>query len=552
MPKKNIDFNYCMNNKGRVKCDNHEISNFSPIPEPENVDFNKANIKIPIKFVTLFMEKEILATKESLFVETKEVELRGYNYVRSQIENDHPNEPIYFKLLEYSKFVVDDYIKKNSLITTNNFKKRSGAQLTFEKDGNLRYGDYLVKGDSKFNLILNSRARYGYAAIVYKLKCLLRPYKNLAYFGFSKHEVKKRVKKHIWASIAPHDYGPECEYVNFVKLHLAIIEVLEYEGIDIDAEYQWLKSKIGTRENEEQMEYLFQILKEYFEIETIEIHKSKFTARLNEKYYTKNYVNEDGSVGTVENGLNEILGGNDGHYIELPLIDIAAMLSLGVKPKEIHKLIKLFYYIDIAYETFSERIRDIWEGYMDALELFLKPVVERLIKDDLDFQFNKICTAINRDRSNARIYLKTWFKGRTFSILKEMKKMGDLDWSDLPFYVEEERPELRGIPLKTWKKWAIEGVSCRKIGEQLGLSDETIRQTYKNIPELRDKQECCERLRREIARELLPVDWDPKEIMSEIFKMKPRDNYDIKNFYERLFKDLTFEEIIKKGKRGVL
>jgi len=101
----------------------------------------------------------------------------------------------------------------------------------------------------------------------------------------------------------------ECEYVNFVKLHRAIINVLEYKGIDVKLEYQWLKSKIGTREYEECMEYLFQILKEYFEIETIEVHKRKFTARLNEKYYTKNFINDDVSVGTVENGLNEILGG---------------------------------------------------------------------------------------------------------------------------------------------------------------------------------------------------------------------------------------------------
>ncbi len=143
--------------------------------------------------------------------------------------------------------------------------------------------------------------------------------------------------------------------------------IRERVGIDYD---QWLKSKIGTREYEERMEYLCQILKEYFEIETIEIHKRKFTARLNEKYYIKNFVNDDRHVGTVENGLNEILGVSDGHHIELPLIDIAAMISLGVKPKKIHRLIKKLYLIDVAYEAVSERIRDIWESYMDALELF--------------------------------------------------------------------------------------------------------------------------------------------------------------------------------------
>ena len=505
-----------------------------------------------LKYVT-FIEKENKSIDDTnLFVETKSAELRGYNYVKARIELNHANERIYIKLVENSKLVIKDYLKKNSLITTDNINNRSRVQLIFEQDGNLRRGDYLIKGDFNFNTILNSRAEYGYAAIVYKLKSKLRPYKNLVYFGFSKHDVKKRAKKHIWASIAPHGYGPECEYVNFVKLHCAIINVLEDKGIDVEAEYQWLKSKIGTREYEERMEYLFQILKEYFEIETIEIHKRKFTARLNEKYYTKNFINDEGSVGTVENGLNEILGGSDGQYIELPLIDITAMISLGVKPKKIHRLIKKLYLIDVAYETVSERIRDIWESYSEALELFLKPIVESLIKDDYEFKFNKICKVVNRDRSVLREYLKIWYKGRTFPILKRMKKQGILDWSDLSLYVEEERPELRGETLETWNKWAIEGVSCKRIGEQLGFSEETIRQTYKSIPELGDKQEYCELRRREIVKELLPEGWDPKEIMNEKFKMKPKDNYCVKNFYERLFKGITFEEIIKKGKKGVL
>ncbi len=189
------------------------------------------------------MEKKIPATKGdsiSLFVKTEGVELRGYNYVRAQIDKNHANEPVYTRLLEYSELVIADYIRKNSLINTsiNNLENKSGVQLTFKSDGNLRYGDYLVRGDPKFDIILNSRAEYSYEAIVYKLKSKLKLYKNLVYFGFSKHNVKKRTMKHIMAAIGPHGHCPECEYVNLVKLHRTIISTLEHEGIDINEEYE--------------------------------------------------------------------------------------------------------------------------------------------------------------------------------------------------------------------------------------------------------------------------------------------------------------------------
>lgn len=554
MGTENKDFGYCRNKKRRNMRGNIERSFINDTLELEKMGFIKKNSDSNIKSEVLFMKKEILKLKDklNLFAKAKKVDLKAYNYVWDQIENKHPNNPIYIRLLKYSTLVVEVYIKKHSAITANIFKNRSKVQVTFEKEGNLCYRDYLVKGDPNFDVILNSRARYGYAAIVYKLKSELQPYKNLAYIGFSKLTVKERVMKHLLAAIAPHGYGPECKYVNYVKLHRAIINVLERNGIHVDAEYCWVKSNKGAKTYEERMEHLFQILNEHFEIETIEIHKRKKTARIKEKYYTKNYINDDGSVGTVENGLNEIQGGSDGQYIELPLIDIVAMISLGVKPKKIHKLIENLYSIDVSYATFSERIRIIWRGHSKVLELFLKPVVESLIKDDNDFNFNEICNAVNRDRSVLRKYLKVWYKGRIFPILKSMGKQGNLDWSNLPLYIEDKRPELRGVPLEMWDRWAIEGVSCKKIGELLGFSEETIRQTYKCIPELGDKQNYCNRRRREIIRKFLAKDRDPKEILIKKFKMKPKDTNSVKTFYERLFDGMNFEEIIKRGKKEAL
>ena len=91
------------------------------------------------------------------------------------------------------------------------------------------------------------------------------------------------MEKHILAAIGPHGYCPECEYVNYVKLHKAILNVLNFEKINTQFEYRWLKSKIGTYDYKEKMDFLLKILKKYFEIETIEIHRKKETARRNEK-----------------------------------------------------------------------------------------------------------------------------------------------------------------------------------------------------------------------------------------------------------------------------
>ena len=59
-------------------------------------------------------------------------------------------------------------------------------------------------------------------------------------------------------------------------------------------------------------------------------------------------------------------------------------------------------------------------------------------------------------------------------------------------------------------------------------------------------------MRRKKAKELLAENWDPRDIMIDIFKMKPKDNYGVRTFYERLFKNMAFEDIVEKGRKGVL
>ena len=480
--------------------------------------------------------------------------LKGYLFCSSYLSEENGDQLIFRYFLQYSKVVVSQII--NDFDTIKNLSKKiEKIQYVFDNYGDLQPGSgYISNNDKNFEKILKSRRKFGYKAILYKIKCKIPPYINGVYFGISKNTLFKRLAEHILAAIGPHGHGIHCHYVNLVKLHKAIRNAFNQENIDFEYEYLCLISKVKTPEFNKIIRNLIEkVILKYFEVDIIEIHKEISTASDREKLYTKNYVNDDGSIGTVKNGLNEMVGGSIGQYIDLPIADFAAMITLGLKQKQIRFLIKKVYKIDVSYATVSERIRDIWGGYNNAQEIYLKPVIELLIKDENNFNLKNIASVINRDRSNLREYLKRWYNGRSIRDLKNLQARGIMDWSNLSPFQENQRSELRGIPLNTWKKWAVQGgVSCRAIGENLKLSEETIRQTFKSIPEIGDLKSYRENARRSIIKDRLSKGWDPKEIMVKLFRLKPKDNYTVASFYERLFPNQIYEQIINKGKNGLL
>jgi len=480
--------------------------------------------------------------------------LKGYSFYFSSLSKKNGDKLIFRKFLQYSEVIVSQII--NDFDTIKNPSKHvEKIQYVFDNYLDLQpCSGYISNNDKDFEIVLKSRRRFGYKTILYKLKCKIPPYTNKVYFGISKNTLLKRLEEHVLAAIGPHGHGIHCHYVNLVKLHRAIRNAFNQENIDFEFEYLCLMSKAKTPEFNKIIKNMIEnIILKYFEVDIIEIHKEISTASDREKWYTKNYVNDDGSIGTVKNGLNELVGGSIGQYIDLPIADFAAMITLGLKQKQISKLIKKVYKINVSYETVSERIRDIWGGYNNAQEIYLKPVIEQLIKDENDFYLEDIASVISRDRSNLRKCLKRWYNGRGIRDLKNLQAHGIMDWSNLSPFQENQRPELRGIPLDTWKKWAVQGgVSCRAIGEKLKFSEETIRQTFKSIPEIGGLKSYRENARRSIIKDRLPKGWDPKEIMVKLFKLKPKDNYAVASFYERLFPNFTFKSIIEKGRKGLL
>ena len=479
--------------------------------------------------------------------------LKGYSFCFSYLSEENGDQLIFRYFLQYSKVVVSQII--NDFDTIKNLSKKiEKIQYVFDNYGDLQPGSgYISNNDKNFEKILKSRRKFGYKAILYKIKCKIPPYINGVYFGISKNTLFKRLAEHIIAAIGPHGHDIHCQYVNLVKLHKAIRNAFNQENIDFKYEYRCLISKSKTPEfNKITLNMIENVILKYFEVDVIEIHREISTACEREKWYTKNYMNDDCSIGTVKNGLNELVGGSTGQYIDLPIVDIAAMVTLGLNPKVISNTINKVYNIKVSYETVSERIRDIWDSFQNAQEIYLKPVIEFLIKDEYDFKLNEIALVINRDRSNLRQYIKRWYCGRSIRDLKNLQARGIMDWSNLSPFQENQRPELRGIPLDTWKKCAVQGVSCRAIGEKLKLSEETIRQTFKSIPEIRNLKLYRESARRRIIKDHLIKGRDPKEIMRQLFKLKPKDNFDVASFYERIFPNLTFKSIIEKGRKGVL
>ncbi len=464
------------------------------------------------------------------------LELKGYNYIRSKFLEKHRNKSIFIKLLKYSRFVIENYIGNNEFIDSINSPNNKSKQLKFKENGKPYFDNYLIKGEDKFNEVLNKRKKYGYNAIVYLLRCRIKPYENKIYFGWTKLNSNDRFKIHLKDAISPH--GRDSSYPNIVELHKAIRRALEVEKIDYRESFYTLKENMGKTFYWKYFEYLINLVEKHFDKEIIEIHRDVRTAKEREKWYTLNFINEDQTIGTIKpSGLNEVAGGSGGgRYIKLPLINIAALISLGLNERLITKLINRLY-TKVARSTIASRIREIWGSFSEARYEFLKPVVEALLKDKSDFFFVKdICFALNMDHRSLTNHLRDWYKGRGFSILRLMIKRGELEWSDLDAYIEDERPELHGTSLEQWENWLIEGISGSNIGRILGgLSKSTVENFYKQIPEFGPIRETKKALRREKALELFKKGWDPKDIMIDVFKMKVYSINDVIKFYNYLF-----------------
>ncbi len=465
--------------------------------------------------------------------------------------DDNPPE-IIKKLLKYSKKFVEEYKKLITPLIDKGINTSDKKQTSFGNDLDLQV-QYITRENLKFNSILKNRLKNGFRWIIYRIKSNLIEYPNKVYIGYSKNNDKRRFKYHLLVAIGPHGHCEKCEYVNVVKLHKVIRKALEKEGINWKKEWNWLENNIGLKDYHQKIDYLLNLTLNHIKIDTIELHSNFKMMQEREKYHTLNYINEDGTIGTIKNGLNEISGGGGGEVTyNLPVIDIVAMATLGKSLKGLWKKVTELYHMDIAYTTFSYNLREIFENFSSFQEEVFKPIVEKLMKDESDYNIYEISNAINMDRTTLTKYLRRWYNGRGFKTLKRMLKEGKTNWENFEYFnqyeiFKKQIKELNQVPLWLIKKWLIEGRTAIEIADEFRIYRTTVSNFIFKHPELGknvlSKRDVKNKLRKEMFIKLLGRSWNPYKIMETVFKMK---QVKLRQFIKRLFPTRELEDVLKE------
>jgi len=293
------------------------------------------------------------------------------------------------------------------------------------------------------------------------------------------------------------------------------------------------------------------VIMNHFDLDILELHKTSNTIRKNEKYYTLNYVHDISHEGVKEtvkgtiwpNGLNSIAGGRGAEsYIDIPILDVAAMFTLGFT--EIEKITKVLireydHINELSAITVGRRIRDVFKSREDALELLLKPVVLMLILDKSNFELKDIVTVLDFSRQGLTQYLKKWFNEKTYNLIqKELR--------DNKYTIQELETKYKE-PLIQWINWALKGTNQDIISKKIGVSRKTIYDIYKKISSIvagenLSYEDFKKLVRRKIAIRLLRLGIGHKQIVEEIFEMNATNAVRI---FNDCF-DMPFSEIMDR------
>lgn len=126
----------------------------------------------------------------------------------------------------------------------------------------------------------------------------------------------------------------------------------------------------------------------------------------------------------IEDGLNILGGGEGGPAIDLPMLSVAKLIALGFTITDIHDSIVNKHQIQCSLQTVRQRIIDYWESFKNSQIMFLRPVLENLIKARFElYEINQVFARFMLDR------IKLFFGGLSY---RQLLKTIDLDWSCLP------------------------------------------------------------------------------------------------------------------------
>ncbi len=290
-----------------------------------------------------------------------------------------------------------------------------------------------------------------------------------------------------------------------------------------------------------------------------------------EKYLTLNYIHVIKGrevIGTIyPNGLNMVPGGGGsglkGLIVDIPLFDVVALVSLGLKISEISKYLSKAYGTIYSEDLISKRIIDIWGSLKNLQDLVLKPVVESLIKDLNDYSLKEISETLKRCVVTLATQIKGWYEGAQFNELKLLIKHNKLDWSRVSGYIHDSRKNLKGYTVDDWVGWIVdESITQLDIAKKVGYNSRTfvvnlipkISHTLTGISGL-SYDDTRRILRKSIIKERLRKGVSPEEILGSDFNYKSiyRESGTIRldrveQFFETIFSDekLSYDQIIDK------
>ncbi|TET01073.1 MAG: hypothetical protein E3J90_03455 [Promethearchaeota archaeon] len=503
--------------------------------------------------------------------------LKGYNSLRKKIINEHLHDIRYMRLLNHSSEIIKNFYNSaenmiNNVIKNHRLRKKNkSSQKEIGSYLGIREG-YLVKGEPGFELAKKNREKFLYTFILYELKCKLSEFFHLLYIGFTSN-MDKRLELHILHSLEPSQkvnrtYKEKVylqkaislaikEEISLIRNKITYIDsidsIFNNEIQTLNDVYNWLEYRKGNWKYRMLIDFIINnIIMKHFDIDILELHKASHTIRKSEKNYTLNYVHEIGYKeaqetvkGTIwPNGLNSIAGGRGAEsYINIPVLDIAAMFTLGfTEIEKITGILKQEYdhINELSATTVGRRIKDVFKSREHALELFLKPVVLKLILDKYNFEFKDILTVLDFSGPGMTQYLKDWFNEKTFRLVRDEKRENKYTIQELEMKYEE--------PLIQWISWALNGTNQNTISKKVGVSRSTIYEIYKKISSILfsegnlSYEQFKKLIRRKIATRLLKIGFGHKQIVEETFEMSETNAVRI---FEDCF-DMPFNEIMDK------
>lgn len=411
---------------------------------------------------------------------------------------------------------------------------------------------YLKCNDIEFNYIFKNRQ---YEGLIYIIECYLPNswFDAKIYIGITSRSLKIRFKEHVEAAIR------ECVRTNnnpgsgYTKLYQAIANSLIFVGWNLETVYDTLRILVGKSYYSFLYKVINSIKDTYIIPRIIEIHIYIDTIHDREKYYTKKF-------NTVDNGLNEHEGGGyRGKHLRLPLYDITLMIAFGKNLHQIARILSKLYNFDVSKETVARRILDFFGGWYKAQVKFLKPIIESLFLEG--FRGHDIYRAFKESSGQ---HQSTWFNdwrwGEAYleiDIIQARKKLeeeGFKDWNITDILYGQIDKRYFGIPQSKWIKWAVEGVSRRKIEDLFGFSAKTITKIYRNIGGSHEVVQ-IENRRLKAIKLMKAYAWSIEKIYRDAFngaqKSPPkRIRYLAKQYFEQmLFPDMTIDDIYKKYRR---